>query len=91
MLYYSYYYSYKCNSFFTQYLNKKVQYFILGYYQLTVLKNSVFNLYQLISSIFLGKENVESTSTFINVNGDLNWKKKFSFIVYIKCFLKLKK
>ena len=38
------------------------------------LKHSVFKLHQRISSISLKKEKVESN--FININGDLNLKKK---------------
>ena len=41
-----------------------------GYYQLIVLKHSVFYLYQRISSISLGKEKVECN--FIHINNDLN-------------------
>ena len=47
------------------------------------MKYSVFNLYQWIFSISLGKENVESN--FININGDLDWKKrKSSFNACVK-------
>ena len=61
----------------------------LKYYQFIALKHSVFNLYQRISSISLRKENVEYN--FININEDLNLKKKvlFCVIVCLKCFLKL--
>ena len=41
---------------------------VYGYYQLTALKHSGFNLYQRISSSSLGKEKVESK--FISINGD---------------------
>ena len=40
-----------------------------GYYQFIALKHVVCNLYERISSIFLGKKRVESN--FINNNGDL--------------------
>ena len=55
------------------------------YYKLIALKPSIVNLYQWISSICLGKE------VWIYIDGDLNLKEKFCFIICAKGFLKLKK
>ena len=47
--------------------------------QFIALKHFVFNLYQGISSISLGKEKVKSN--FININVDLNWKKTVQYFL----------